>query len=893
MKLLASFWQRFRSLWHGRAVREEIDEELRFHIEARTAENMAAGMTQEEAERDARKRFGNKQSVREDCRDVRGASFGQTLLQDVKFGLRILWKDLGFTTVAALTLGLGIGANSTMFSMLKPLLFFTLPYPEPEDLVRVHRTSPQSQTWSHSRADFLDYRKQNHVFSTLVAYMWEGFNYNALGQTSKRLTAVCVSADFFPMIGIQPLLGRGFSKEEHESGAHLVTVLSHSFWMSQFLGDTNVIGRKVRFDDETFTVIGVLPEKFDFPILWGQPDVWRPFVITAEEKEDRENRFLSVIGRLKRDVSLSEARADMNALSARIAKDFPQYDGGSGVRVVPLAQSFQVSAQKQGLWFLLCLTGFVLLIACVNLANLQLARTTRRLRELAVRAAFGASRKRLVRQLLTESLLISILGGVLGILFASWCYSLVANSLEMAYKTVVDFQVILFTLASCIVTTLVFGAAPAWLAVRTDLNEKLKETVRGATSTCSQQRLLKLLIISEVALVLVLLAGAGCTLQLLQRFSKLDPGWQTGGLLTVPISPSKAKYSNCEQRLAFLQQIEDRVAALPGVKAVSFTTDIPIMQYWNTQPLRINGQPAPARRDMPLASCPTVGAGFFQTLRISLREGRFFSPNDKLDKPPVVIINECLARHFWPGQSPLGKRISIGDPTNLQWREIVGVVNDAGFPADIDKPETKYQVYRPWAQDDIALGGRLVLRITDKPESITSALRQTLVELDPELPLYSVRTVRQMIDSMMRGNYQVARLLGAFGILGLVLATVGIYGVTSYSMARRTAEIGIRMALGAQQPDILWMLLRQGLKLGLAGTLVGLGGAFAVMRILVAIIPEGSPALDPVTLLSVPVSGWLMALAAGGVLMGVTLLACYLPARHAAVMNPLTALRSE
>ena len=893
MKTPRTIWSKLRALWQRRAVKQEIDEELRFHLEQRTTENIAGGMAPEAAAREARKRFGNVQSIREECRETRGASFGEATRQDIRFGLRMLRKNPGFATVAALTLGLGIGANAAMFSLLKPLLFHPLPYPNPGRLVRVYRTSPQSQTWPHSRADFLDYREQNHVFSSLAAYMWEGFNFGVRGQTPERLTAVRVTADLFPMLGIHPVLGRIFSGEDMEPGRNQVTVLSHGFWKRRFAGDTNVIGRMLRFDDEPVTVIGVLPARFDFPMLWGDPEVWRPFVMTAEERGDRGNRFLNMIGRLKPGVSLAEARADMTAVFGRLARDYPQYDGGSGLRALALAQSFRSEGEALALWFVFSLTSFVLLIACANLANLQLARTTRRSRELAVRAALGAARQRLMRQLLTESLLISVIGSVLGLVFAWWCDALFTSSLETGFRTALDFHVVILALATCVVTTVIFGAGPAWLAVRADLNEKLKEGVRGATSAPQQQRLQHVLIVGEVALVLMLLTGAGAAVRTLQRFVRLDPGWDPDGLVTAQISVSRAKYSSGERRLALFQQIEDRARTLPGVQSASFATDIPILRFWNEQPLSASDHPPPGPRDMPLASCPTVGAAYFQTLRIALREGRRFTPEDKLDRPLVVIINESLARRFWPGQSPLGKRINIDDPSAPQWREIVGVVTDVRFPADGGNPETPLQVYRPWAQDDIALGGTIVLRTAGAPESTVVALRRVLAELDPELPLYFVSTVRKTIDSMLRGTYRVAGLLGAFGVLGLLLAAVGTYGVTSYSMARRTGEIGIRMALGAQKPDVLWLVMRQGLRLGLLGALLGMGGAFAVLRILAAIIPARSPMRDPVTLLSVPVSGWIVALTAAAVLIGLTILACYLPARRAANVSPMTALRYE
>ena len=891
--MLRPIWSGIRSLlWRRPAVKREIDEELRFHLEQCTADGISAGLSPEEAAIEARKRFGNVQSIREDCREAKGASLGETMVQDIRFGLRMLRKNPGFTAVAALTLALGIGANTAMFGVLQPLLFPPLPYPDAGRLVRVYRTSPQSQTWSHSRADFVDHREQNRAFNPLAAYHWEGFNFGAPGQPAQRLTALHATAELFPLLAIQPVLGRAFTAEETQPGRDLVTLLAHSFWMSHFAGDTNIIGHTLRFDGESVVVIGVMPAAFDSSALFGRVTAWRPLVMTPEERGDRENRFLSVIGRLKPDVTLAHARAEMSMLAARLAEHYPQYDRGSGLRLVKLADSFVTSFQRGLTWFLFGLTSFVLLIACANLANLQLARNSRRSRELAVRAALGAGRYRLLRQLLTESLLISLLGGLLGLQFAVWCNAILAHNFALGFQVALDFHVLLFLLICCLFTVVAFGTVPAGLAVRGDPHDKLKEINRGQTRSPSQHRFQCGLMVAELALALMLLAGAGTLISGLQRFVGLDPGWRVDGLLTAGVAFPR-NFSSPERRLALFAQLEENLTTLPGVQCASFTTDLPIMAYWNTQPLRISDRPVPPRDAAPVVSTPTVGPAYFQALGIGLRQGRFFTADDKLGRLLVTIINESMARQFWPAGDPLGKRISIGDLTNPQWMEIVGVVGDVRFPADADKPETGLHVYRPWAQDELSTGGTIVMRTVTASEALAAAMRGVVAETHPDLSIHSVRTVRQTIDGMLRANYLVGGLLGIFGVLGLLLAALGIYGVTSYSTAQRTGEIGIRMALGAQQRDVLWLVLRQGLRSGWLGGLLGLIGSYAMLRVLDALIPEGSPARDPVMWAGVPVSGWLMALSTTVVLVTVSLLACYLPAKRAARVDPMSALRCE
>jgi putative ABC transport system permease protein len=882
-----------RGLFQKRTLDAEMEEEMRSHIEMRMQEKIAAGMKPDEARYAALRQFGWVESTKERCREQRGLNWIEGLVHDLRYGARMLWKRPGMTLVAALTFALGIGVNTSMFSLLNPLLVHRVPCPKPEELVRVYRISPQSQDSNHSLADFLDHREQNHVFEPLAAYHAEGANLGADGQAAERVTAIHATERFFEMLGIHPTLGRVFTAEESLPGHDRVAVLSHRFWTSQFAGDTNIVGRAMRLDGEPCVVIGVMPATFEFPVLWGEPELWRPFVIKSEEREDRDNRYLSVIGRLKSGVCLAQAQSEMTLIATRLQQDHPHYAAGSGLRLMTLEDSFRPAGGRRSTFFLLGLTSCILLIACANLANLQLASLNGRSRELTVRAALGARRQRLVRQLLTESILISLLGGILGLVFASFCNEILSKQFGTGLNAVLEFHVIAFALICCLLITIAFGTVPAWFAAHVDINETLKESVRGATGSRSQRRLQNLLIITEIALTLMLLTGAGTTIRLLQRFTGLDPGWRVDGLLTADVALPRNKYPSPEQRNAFWTQLEERLGALPGVERAAFSDDLPITSFWNTRPLRIEDRVAPLPGAAPLVSCPTVSPAFFQTLGIDLLQGRFFESGDKLGRPTVAIINRTMGRHFWPDQSPVGKRISIGDPANPQWMEIVGVVGDVGFPADAGVPDTRWQVYRPKGQDEIGTGAMVIVRTSAASGPTADALRRAVSELDPDLPVYSVTTVRQSIDGRMRSNYLILALLGAFGMLGLILAAIGVFGVTSYATVRRTREIGIRMAFGAQARTILTLFLYQGVRPGLIGAALGLGGSIAVMRFLDSLIPSGSPMRDPATLAGLPISGWAVALNAAFVLVVVTLLASYLPARRAAKVDPIRALSYE
>ena len=804
-------------------------------------------------------------------------------MNDLKFAFRQLLKNPGFTAVAVLTLALGIGANTTMFSVLNTLLLRALPYPNSERLVRVFRTSPQSQTWPHSVANFLDHREQNSVFERMAAFTWWSFNLAEPGEPAERLRGIIATADFFPTLGVAAALGRTFMSEEDQPGGNKVVVLSQTFWRRRFSSDTNIIGRTLRLDGESVAVIGVMPASFEHPLLWGPVDAFRPAAFTPEQRQNRGNNWLNTLARLKPGVTLGQAQAEMSAIAKRLAQAYPDNNAKDNVRLVLLRKSEMDDTGRHLTWLTMGLAGFVLLIACANLANLQLVRTATRARELAVRAALGAGRVRLMRQFLTESLVVSLSGGALGLLSALWGDEFIGRRMlianEPGLNLAPDATVLSFALLCSLATGIVFGTVPAWIASRADVNDALKESSRGTTSSRSQHRLRHTLIIGEVALALVLLTGASLFVRGLHRFTHRDPGWRVDGLLTGWLSLPGTKYERSDQQLAFFQRLEERLAALPGVERAAISSSLPIWAFGSSHTIVVEGRPAPPAGQEPLVYAESVSPGYFETIGIQLRQGRVFASTDTTNRDAVVVINETMARHFWPNENPVGKRIRSRDPGEPQWQEIVGVVRDVRFPANLGAPDTRLQVYYPFAQEARPFAA-IVLRTSGKPESVASAVRRAVAEIDPDQPVNELDSARKIVDRNLANLGLVGTMLGAFAVLGLVLAAVGTYGVISSFVAQRTGEIGIRMALGAQKRDVLWLVLGRGLRLLLAGSLLGVGGALATARLLAAAMPElpGDPgAIAAITI----------------VLVAVAVVACWLPARRAAKVEPMEALRCE
>src|ERR1041384_7652546 len=801
--------------------------------------------------------------------------------QDVRYSLRQLLKHKGFAIVSVLTLALGIGINTAMFSVLNTFLFGSLPYPQSERLIRVWRTSPHSQSWPFSNGNFFDQHDQNTVFEKMAAYNFVSRNLTEQGHTAERLVSIAGTADFFPLLGVSTAHGRTFKPEEFEPKADNVIVLSDRFWARRFGSDPKIVGQRIQLDGKTVEIVGVMPPGFEHPILWGPIDIWQPLAFTPEQKANRDTNYLAEIGRLKPGISIQQAEQSMVALAANISKQ-TSLNVGESLRLEPLQRSMSDSIGRTVMWFTFGLAGFVLLIACANLANLQLVRTTGRARELAVRAALGAGRWRLLRHSFTESIIVALIGGVisLGIALAAVRFISVRMFTDLPGASVqLDYKVFGFALLCSLVTGVLFGTVPAWLASRADVNLALRENSRGSTAGRSQHRLRHALVIGEVAFAMVLLAAAGLFLRGLQRFINANPGWQVDGLVTAQMTLRGAKYEDDKQRVVFLNELENRLRALPGVQHAAIGSSQVVYGFNSSSSFVVEGRPEPPLDQLPEMFYEPVSNDYLATLEAHLKQGRIFNSGDTADHPNVIIINETTARAFWPNESPIGKRVSTSG-RNKTYFEIVGVVNDIAFPGDLGEPYTRYEALVPMAQG--APGYlTLIFRTSSSPEALGNSLRSAVAGLDPELPVYRIRSARATVDAGLGSISLLGSLLGAFATIGVILAAIGIYGVVSYTVVQRTGELGIRMALGAQSRDVLWLVLGKGALLVAIGALLGGAGAYGISKLLISLIPS-LPTRDPLIL---PFA----ALA----LVVVALAACYIPARRATRVDPLIALRSE
>jgi len=800
-------------------------------------------------------------------------------LQDLRYAARSLRRAPGFAVVAIVTLALGIGANTAMFSVLNTYLFKPLPYPQPERRVQVFRTSIHSDSWPHSVANFVDFRERNHVFAEMVAFNGTTPVLIRDGQPAERLQGLAVSGNFFAALGVPPVLGRVFSDEEDQPGANRVAVLSDRTWRTRFGADPNIIiGRTLRLDEDSVQVIGVMPPTFEHPLLWGSVDLWRPIAFTAEQRTNRGNNFLRAFARLAPGVEIDAAQQAMSALAAALSRETASNQNES-LRVAPLPRAASNDVARNVMWFTFGLAGVVLLIACVNLANLQIVRSAARVREHSVRAALGARRSRLLRQSMTESLVLAGLGGAFSLLVAYGIVEFIDRTVFgflPGASVALDVRVFGFALFSSLVTGIAFGTVPAWLASRADVNHALKESPRGSTAG-SHHRLRHGLIVGEVAFAVILLSGAGLFVRGLQRFERLDPGWRPNGLLTGQLGLQGQRYETPEQRTVFFQQLEDRLLATPGVRAAALSNSMPVWGFNSSGSVFIEGQPEPEPGKAPEVFFEQVSRGYFETLGLRLISGRTFESTDTAGKTEVVIVNDTMARRFWPNESPLGKRISRGNRIPLQ---VIGVVSDVSFPASLAEPYTRLQAFRPLSQAAVPFVN-VTVRTQVTPDDLASSMRRVVADLDPALALHGLRSARSLVDQGLGNVSLLGTLLGAFAALGLVLAAVGIYGVTSYSVVQRTSELGIRMALGARSRDVLSLILSTGAFVIATGAVIGGLGAVAVSRLLTATMPT-LPTRDPAALAAIIV-----------ILVIVALAACYVPAGRATRVDPLVALRHQ
>ncbi len=806
------------------------------------------------------------------------------MFSDLRIASRSLLKTPGFTAVALLTLALGIGVNTAMFTVVNTLLFQPAPYPDAEQVVRVHSTNAQGDAWPHSLPDLRDLGLQGESFASVTPYQWWTFSLAEPGQPAEVLNGVVAAANLFATLGLQPALGRAFTAEEQQAGRDTVAVLSDSFWRRKFNADPTIVGRALRIGGESVTVIGVMPAQAEYPMFWGPIDLWRPLPMAEGWREDRSISWLQGIARLKPGVSRTEAQAESTVIAARLAQHYSGSNAGKGVRLVPLVGSEVAVVHRRLIWLTLGLAGFVLLIACANLGNLQLARSAGRARDFAIRAALGASRPALMRKLLAENLLLALAGGGLGLLAAQFLTSILAPHL-FAGKTAnavfqTDGRVFAFALGVAVLAGLLSGGIPAWLSSRTDVNLALKQQARGATGDRSRQRGRQALIVTQIAFSVVLLAGSAFFLRGLQRYLTQDPGWQIEGLVRGTMTLTELKYETEESRRQFHQRLLERVGRLPGVEGTALTVSLPLRDYTTPMGFVPEGREQPRPGHEPFAFHNIVSADYFSLLGIPLVDGRAFAPTEPpVGSPHQIIISESIARQFWPGESAIGRRIREVDPQGRPSWEVIGVARDVGLAGNVDNPATHFQIYHNMAQNP---WGYFTLVVRSRtPATLSEPLRRAVAELDPDLPIVELRTVTDTVSGALHDLRVANKLLAAFAGLGLCLAALGVYGVISGLVAMRTQEFGIRLALGAQPAHVLRIVLGNGALLAGLGTALGLGLAAVLLPSLAAAFP-GLPGLD--------LPAFLVVLA---LLFLVTLLACWLPARRATKLDPMVALRTE
>lgn len=792
---------------------------------------------------------------------------------DLRYGLRLLFKHRGFTAIAVLTLGLGIGATTAIFSVVDAVVLRPLPFEEPDRVVRMWGTFSQGNRASTSPPDFLDYRAQNSTFEEFAAMLSNA--YNMTGDTEpERVLAANITPNFFRALGIKPIHGRDFLQEEEQPGRARVAIISEGLWRRRFGGELDITGKTITLDGNPYTIVGVAPSALR---LLDDTELWTPLTFDNPGMKVRRFHFLRAYGRLKPGVSMRQAHSDLDAIAVSLEKLYPDSNTTWRLRLVSLSDQLQ-GDMRTPLYVLFGAVGFVLLIACANVANLLLARAAGRQKEIAIRSAMGARPTRLIRQLLTESIVLAIAGGGIGFLMAVWGTELLVNlapdNIARASQIEVDNRMLAFTLLASLLCGIVFGLVPALQTAKPDLTESLKEGGKGTSAGISHNRTRGFLVITEMALALVLLVGAGLLIQSFRRLQSVDPGFDTRNVLTMRVFLPESKYAEPAQAGAFVNQMLERVAALPGVIAVGTTTHLPFRGGGDTY-FKIEGRQFEGPSQQVTALNPGISHDYLNAIGITLVKGRQFTDQETKGPMRSVIINEAFARTYFPDEEPLGNRLII-DMGESSTCEIIGVTRDIKqFSLQFEATPTMYlptiNIGRP----------SLVVRTTGDPLAMTSAIRSAVQSIDKDQPVANVASMEQILSRSVGEPRFQTLLLGVFAALALVLAGVGIYGVMSYSVARRTHEIGIRMALGARPSDTLRLVVKQGLGLAVAGVAVGLGGAFALTRLLSSLL-FGISATDPFTFVIIPV-----------LLTCVAALACYIPARRATRVDPILALRCE
>ena len=812
------------------------------------------------------------------------------LLQDLRGALRQLRKSPGFAAVALVTLALGIGANTAIFSVVNGVLLRPLSFKDPARLVRVWHVPPPKSfpgmtTFSVSAANYLDWERQNHVFEGMAIYTYHGFTLTG-GDKPEQIDGCAATSGFFATLGVQPVLGRVFLPEEDQPGHSNVVVLSHRLWQEHFGSNPAIVGQNVRMDGQSYLVAGVMPASFQFPDF---AQMWTPMAWTDQEKAVRGEHHSVVVARLRTGVDLKQAQAEMNTISSRLERQYPEDNKGWGAIVVPLHDDL-VSDVRPALLVLLGAVAFVLLIASVNVANLALARTFSRQKEIAIRTALGANSARITRQVLTESIMLALVGGALGLTCAQAGIGLImaflADKVPHSTEVGLDSKVLAFTAIISIVTGILAGVLPAFRLTRADVNQSLKQGLGRTDADTSGHRTRSILVVSEVALSLILLVGAGLMIRSFQMLRGVNPGFDSRHVLTMTAMVSRAKFPSPSQEISFFDQVLERVRALPGVESAGVVDDIPLDNGGSHQPIAIEGRPTLPMSEQPEVDVRLISTGYMNTLHIPVLRGRDLSPMDIAGRPAAILISESMARQFWPGEDALGKRLTMTFFPDAV-REVVGIVGDVKLDG-LDQTRPSATLYFPMDQVSVpAAGGwgsipmTLVVRSTSGSAGVVAAVSNAVHAVDPEMPLRDILTMDDLVRNSLSQQRFNMLLLGAFAGLALLLAAVGVYSVLSYSVKRSVRELGIRLALGARVGDVLRMVVLEGIKPTLLGVAIGVAGALALGRVLSGLIYGVKPT-DPVTFIAVAV-----------LLVLIALVASLIPAYRATKVDPMVALRYE
>ncbi|HXW57578.1 MAG TPA: ABC transporter permease [Candidatus Cybelea sp.] len=887
MSLISRLAVGLGALFGRRKADEDLDSELRDYLDAAVAEKVRRGMTRDEAVRSAHLETGSLESVKEEVRDVGWEVMIETFGRDVRFALRVMAKNPGFTLIAVLTLALGIGATTAIFSAVNTVLLEPLPYRQAERLVTIWGVNKGQRYDLVSDLDYLDWKSQNRVFESMGASTDEMFTLTGAGEP-ESIIGYEFSPDFFGVLGVPPLIGRTFAADEDEPGKDRVVVLSYHLWGGQFGGDRSVIGRSITLDGQPYTVIGVMPPSFQYP---QGTDLWTPLTVDANDTRDRGSRFLRVMARMKPGVTLPEARMEMGTIAARLRSAYPKTNEGYDVNLVTLRQLISGDV-RPALLVLLCSAGLVLLIACANVANLLVSRAVARQREIAIRAALGASRARMIRQFLTESVLLGLVGGALGWLIA---YGGASALVAMFPKTIqnlsipridsipMDRWVLGFALLASLTTGILFGLAPALGAGRSSPGDSLRESGRTGSGGAQGRRLRNVLVVSEVAFSLMLLASAALMIKSFFHLVGANLGFRPNHVLSLRVLLPEYKYKTDTQRAAFSRETLSRVQSVPGVGAAASVTFIPLSMWWGTRQVSALGHPPDPAQKVPQPVWSAITPDYFRVMRIPLLKGRFFSRTDDASTPAVAILSSSLARQLWPNEDPIGKQVSVDGLKNPC--KVVGIVGDVyhlgvGIQPNGGSPELTSEVYFPYEQSPTPLLG-YVIRTAGDPLSVAKAVQSAIWAVDKEQAISFVETMDQLASETIVIERSSMILLGAFAALAVLLASIGIYGVISYTVARRTYELGIRIALGAGRSQVLRLVIGEGFVLALLGAAIGTAGALSLTRFLSSLL-YGVRSADPFTFLAAPV-----------VLLGVAVAACLVPARRALRVDPVVALRNE